>query len=180
MLTGAQTPADEKVSALSDPSLRMQIWVDQWGKFFTTVTRTRPRCSAATVVRQLGADRRRTCPLPAVITGSRGGAAPGTSWHAHASPVLPFLPGSICFSGWVKWSRKDNVWSREAQMRRRVAIKWRINCFSCYFWHSFHETHKMTVIIFDYTSRRHRSYFLLCKKNKKQKKLFWRIKFQVI
>lgn len=168
MRTGAQTPADYKVSALSDPSLWMQIRVDQWGKFFTTVTRTRPRCSAAAVVRQPGADRRRTCPLPAVITGSRGGAEE-EQLQAHPGTLTPHLCSLFFLSPFVlvvEWNghAKTTVRSQEAQMRRRVAIKWRINCFSCYFWYSFHETHKMTVIIFDYTSRQHRSYFLLCKK----------------
>lgn len=55
-----------------------------------TDTRTcSPRLVAA-VVRQLGADRWRTSPLHGVMTGSPGGAAPGTSWlAAHLDEFSP-------------------------------------------------------------------------------------------
>lgn len=64
-------------------------------KVFIRATRTRfpvllPRRPSA------GADRRQTRPLQAVITGSRGGAAPGSSWHTDHL-VTPLL--LICFSG---------------------------------------------------------------------------------
>lgn len=60
--------------------------------------------STATVVHQPCADRRRTCPLHAVITGSQGGAAPGTSWHmAYLDDFFPLSckTSSICYRGWV-------------------------------------------------------------------------------
>lgn len=76
-------------------------------KVFTTVTPTRFPCSAATVVHQLGADRRRTCPLRAVITGSQGGAAPGTSWHTHAH-LDDFFPSQFVLVVELKGRPKTN------------------------------------------------------------------------